>query len=301
MAEIGVDVEWAARRLLAGKLAAFATETVYGLGALAENADAVAAMYQLKGRPRGHPCILHLADFGEADKWADIPPAAQKLAAAFMPGALTLVLPAKKNATVFAGQKTAAIRVPQHPTAQKLLQKTGGLFAPSANRFGKLSPTTAAHVLAEFPDADLYVLDGGACGLGMESAIAGCLDGRLFLLRPGAVAAADIEAAAGMRLSPPPDIAAPGRLKTHYAPRKRLRILAAAPPDNIAVLSRRRPKTTPPRLWRRAAEEPRAYCRQFYALLRELDATDAAGIAAEMPPDLPAWAAARDRIARAAG
>ncbi len=299
MSVIGGDVDAAARRLLAGKLAAFATETVYGLGARAEFPAAVAAMYALKGRPPNHPSILHLADFSEAGRWAEIPAAAKKLAAALMPGALTLVLPAKSN--FFGGQKTVAVRAPNHPQAQKLLQKTGGLFAPSANRFGKLSPTTAAHVRAEFPAADLYILDGGACALGIESAIAGCLDGRLFLLRPGAVSAAEIEAAAGIRLSPPPNLAAPGRLKIHYAPRKPLKIIAAAVPEHMAVLSRRRPKTTPPAWWRRAAESPQTYARRFYALLRELDETDAAAIGVELPPDLPEWAALRDRIFRAAG
>lgn len=299
MPVIGGDINEAARRLLAGRPVAFATETVYGLGARAEDDKAVAAMYALKGRPRGHPCILHVADFAEAARWAEIPAAAKKLAAAFMPGPLSLVLPSPSGNTV-------AVRAPLHWQAQKLLNQTGALFAPSANRFGRLSPTTAAHAAAEFPDADLYVLDGGECEIGTESAVAGCIGGRLFILRPGAVSAADIEKAAGMRLSPPPDIAAPGRLKTHYAPRKPLKITAPDSPDSdspeaaeAAVLSRRRPRRA--LCWREAPSCPREYSRRLYGLLRELDATEAAAVWVELPPDLPEWAAPRDRILRAAG
>ncbi len=315
--QIGVDVDFAARLLRGGKLAAFATETVYGLGALASDKKAVAAMYALKGRPSAHPSIIHLADFGEAEKWARIPPAAKKLAAAFMPGALTLLLPGLSGGAV-------ALRVPAHPQARLLLQKTGGgIAAPSANRFGKISPTTAAHVRAEFPRADLYILDGGECALGIESTIAGCLDGRLFLLRPGAVAAEDIAAAAEMPLSPPPAIAAPGRLPSHYAPRKPLALFSAEalhamppvlrlklPPPRgeteiaaaeAAVLSRRRPAKTAPELWRNAAACPREYARRLYGLLRELDETPAPAILAETPPETPEWAAIRDRLTRASG
>lgn len=296
---IGGDINEAARLLLAGKPVAFPTETVYGLGALAENPNAVAAMYALKGRPRGHPCILHVADFGEAARWAIIPPPAQKLAAAFMPGPLTLLLPAKNPA---AG-KTIAVRVPQHALAQKLLQKTGGVFAPSANRFGKISPTAAAHVRDEFPHADLYILDGGACAVGIESAIAGCLDGKLFMLRPGAILAEDISQTAGMPLSPPPNIAAPGRLQTHYAPRKPLQIMDKNTPwqNTMAALSFSRPPNIPPARWRRADTCPQIYAKKLYALLRELDKTNAESIGVETPPATTAWNAARDRIFRAAG
>ena len=301
---IGKDIEKAARLLLAGKPVAFATETVYGLGAAAENKNAIAAMYALKGRPHGHPSILHVADFSEAEKWANIPPAAKKLAAAFFPGALTLLLPAKESAAgIQTPAQTIAVRAPNHLQAKKLLQKTGAVFAPSANRFGKISPTTAAHVRAEFPNSDLYILDGGECAVGIESAIAGCLDGKLFVLRPGAISAAEIARAAQMPLSPPPNIAAPGRLKTHYAPRKPLQIIAAAAlwKESMAALSRRRPKVISPARWRRAPDSPTLFARQLYALLRELDETDAAIIGVEAPPPTAEWEAVRDRIFRAGG
>ena len=313
---VGRDIDEAARRLLRGEPVAFATETVYGLGAAAANPRAVSAMYRMKNRPRAHPCIIHLADFSAASEWAEVPPSAQKLAAAFMPGALTLLLPAKPSAKHVGDGRTVALRAPAHPLAQKLLARTGeGIAAPSANRFGKLSPTCAAHVRAEFADEEsLYILDGGQCEVGLESAIVSCLDGRVSVVRPGVISAAQIAAAAQTPLSPPPAVAAPGNLRSHYAPQKPFFV---APPDsfsaagikkfgekfgdNAAVLSRRRPCEIPPSLWRRAADAPREYARNLYAILRELDALAAECIVAELPPDSPEWTAARDRLFRAAG
>lgn len=312
MPQIGRDIDEAARRLRRGEPVAFATETVYGLGALAANSAAVAAMYAMKWRPRSHPSIVHLQSFAAAEEWAHLPPAAQKLAAAFMPGPLTLLLSAKPAAGIAASAANAiALRVPSHPMARALLAKTGaGIAAPSANRFGKISPTSAAHVCAEFADAEsLYILDGGAAQIGLESAIVSCLDGRVAIVRPGALSAAQIAEAAQMPLSPPPAVAAPGNLRTHYAPRTPLFV---RPPDSLraaifakefgektaAVLSRDCPQTA--KLWRRAAENPREYGRNLYAFLRELDEAAADCIIAEMPPDSPEWAAARDRLWKAA-
>ncbi len=321
---VGRDSKEAARRLRRGETVAFPTETVYGLGAAAANPDAVAAMYELKRRPKTHPCIIHLHSFADAKKWAKVPKIAEQLAAAFMPGALSLILPSRKNT-----EDTVALRVPSHPLAQKMLAEFGeGIAAPSANRFGKLSPTRAAHVFAEFADAEsLYILDGGPCEVGLESAIVSCLDGRVAVVRPGVISAAQIAEAAQTPLSPPPAVAAPGNLRNHYAPRKPFFVL---PSDSFsaknakqflqhlqkfsadakdaesfsqkpAVLSRFRPSAVAPELWRRTAGNPREYARDLYAILRELDATNAECIVAEFPPDAPEWAAIRDRLSKAAG
>lgn len=354
---VGRDSEEAARRLMRGETVAFPTETVYGLGAAAANAEAVAAMYELKNRPKNHPCIVHLHSFSDAKQWAEVPQAAQKLAAAFMPGALTLLLRAKPAAKNVARGETIALRVPSHPLARALLKKVGeGIAAPSANRFGKISPTNAAHVFSEFADAEsLYILDGGSCEVGLESAIVSCLDGRVAVVRPGVISAAQISEAAQTPLSPPPVVAAPGNLRNHYAPQKPFFIL---PPDSFAaknaeqflqqfsqtainsqtaklflqqfpanatneksaelslqqfpahaklflqkcaVLSRVRPPAISPELWRCAAKDPREYARDLYAFLRELDATAADCIIAELPPAKPEWTAIRDRLLKAAG
>lgn len=311
---VGRDIDEAARRILRGETAAFATETVYGLGARADDANAIQKMYALKRRPKNHPSIVHLHSFSEAEQWADIPRAARKLAAAFMPGALTLLLPARADIKYAAADgKTIALRVPSHPVARALLAKTGvGIAAPSANRFGNLSPTSAAHVCAEFADEkSLYVLDGGAAEIGLESAIVACLDGRVSVVRPGMLTAEQISAAAQTPLSPPPQIPAPGNLKTHYAPQKKLFV---APPEVLhsetfikqfgtkaAALSRVCPARVDSVLWRAAAEDPREYARNLYALLRELDATAAECIVAETPPATSEWTAARDRLQKAAG
>lgn len=303
MPTIGDNLDEAARRLRAGETVAFATETVYGLGAMADNPHAIAAMYKLKGRPRHHPAIIHLADFSHADKWAEVPKLGRRLAAAFMPGVLTLLLPARTAA--IGDGKTVALRVPAHPQARQLLANIGnGVVAPSANRFGRLSPTTAAHVSAEFPDSDIYILDGGDCEVGIESTIVGCLSGGLSVLRPGAITAAQIAEVAGQKLSPAPTVAVPGCLPTHYAPQKPLFLQPAATlakaGKNAAVLSQQRPTAVLPAHWRQATAEPRQYARRLYGLLRELDATDADSIAVETPPATSDWAAVRDRLHRAA-
>ena len=297
MPTVGNDIEEAARRLRGGKIVAFATETVYGLGAKADNPRAVAAMYALKGRPRNHPAIVHLADFSQAEEWAEVPECGRRLAAAFMPGALTLLLPARATGI----GKTVAVRVPAHPQARCLLAKSGSVMAPSANRFGRLSPTTAAHVSSEFPNSDIYILDGGDCPVGVESVIVGCLDGNLSVLRPGVITAEQIAAVAGRALSPPPAVVAPGCLPRHYAPQKPLFLQSAAQLlaiKNAAVLSQRQPPAVAH--WRQAAAQPQQYARQLYRLLRELDATTADSIVVETPPTTSDWAAVNDRLRRAA-
>lgn len=230
------DLDRAARLLRAGELVAFPTETVYGLGADACNGRAVAAIYAAKGRPSFNPLIAHVADAEAAQKhvvWSDV---AERLARAFWPGPLTLVLPLKPGHGVSglttAGLDTLAVRVPAHPTAQKLLRAFGGpVAAPSANPSGRISPTTAAHVLAGLEGRIAAVVDDGPCSVGVESTILGLADGPV-LLRPGGLAAEAIETVLGQplaRRAGDAAINAPGQLTSHYAPAERVRLDAEAP------------------------------------------------------------------------
>jgi len=248
----------AVEALKQGQLVAFATETVYGLGADAQNRDAIQKLYALKGRPSKHPVIVHLAEAQQIENWAiQIPAMAWKLANAFWPGPLTLVLPRAGHVLdeVTGGQETVALRVPVHPLAQELLKAFGeGLVAPSANRFGGISPTTAAHVREDFNEDELpWVLDGGTCAVGVESTIVAFeINGKPKVLRPGMITAEAIEAVwnnylenscddssigeslAGSRLnyeSPQgtplqsEEIRAPGLLSRHYAPDTQLYLI----------------------------------------------------------------------------
>jgi L-threonylcarbamoyladenylate synthase len=226
-------LERAAQLLRQGGLVAFPTETVYGLGALATNDSAVARIYQAKGRPSFNPLILHVADLESAEALAEFGPEALKLARAFWPGPLTLVLPRRDGTgispLVSAGLPRIALRVPAHPVAHELLTRVGGpVAAPSANPSGRVSPTRAAHVLAGLDGRIDAVLDGGACGVGVESTIIGFLPDPV-LLRPGGVAAEDVEAVLGRRLATAPAgdrPEAPGQLASHYAPQASLRLNA---------------------------------------------------------------------------
>ena len=186
-----LELDAAVQALRDGELVAFPTETVYGLGAHAAHPAALRRVFELKGRPPTHPLIVHLDSARFLPRWArEIPPAAQQLAERFWPGPLTLVLPRAPNVhpLVTGGQDTVAVRVPAHPMAQQLLTAFGGgIAAPSANRFGRVSPTRAEHVREEFGDAVRVVLDGGECKLGLESTIVACLDGQVRLLRPGSI------------------------------------------------------------------------------------------------------------------
>jgi len=230
------DLARAAGLLAAGQLVAFPTETVYGLGADARNGRAVAAIYAAKGRPSFNPLIVHLADTGAAQRhvaWTDC---AQRLADAFWPGPLTLVLPLRPghgiSDLVTAGLDTLAVRVPAHPTARALLREFGGpVAAPSANPSGRISPTTAEHVLAGLSGRIAAVVDDGPCAVGLESTIVG-LDGAPTLLRPGGVAVEEIEAVLGhalIRHDAGGTVSAPGQLASHYAPAERVRLNAEAP------------------------------------------------------------------------
>ena len=232
-------------KLKQGDLVALPTETVYGLAGDATNGEAIAAIYATKARPQFNPLICHVADMAAARAIGRFNDTAEKLAAAFWPGPLTLVVPRQADCAVdplaSAGLDTIALRVPAHETAQKLLRAVARpLVAPSANPSGRLSPSSAAHVAAMLPDID--VLDGGACAIGLESSIIGCLDDTPLWLRAGGLARADIEACLGTKLAEPPEETAtqariaPGRLARHYAPQSGLRLNAEAAQENELLI-----------------------------------------------------------------
>lgn len=327
----------AARRLAAGGLVAFPTETVYGLGARADDDTAVARIFAAKGRPADHPLIVHVPDAEAAAAFAaDLPDVARRLMDAFWPGPLTVIVPRQPAiaAAAAGGQDTIGLRCPAHPVAHRLLVAAAalgvpGVAGPSANRFGRISPTQAAHVLAEFADLDdaaLAVLDGGPCDVGIESSIVDCSTGRAVLLRPGVLTPEAIRAVTGELHAP--DAHAPrasGTLAAHYAPRARLRLMsteqlqqalpligpeltgAAGSGPALAVYSRSPLATLWPagsrarRLTHRAMPEAaRAAAHELFAALRELDATGAPLIWVEAPPSEPEWDGVRDRLTRAA-
>ena len=324
----------AADRLAAGQLLAFPTETVYGLGARADDDAAVARIFAAKGRPLDHPLIVHVSDAAAAQHFAaSWPPLAARLAAAFWPGPLTLIVARRPGVAGAAasGQDTIGLRCPGHPLAHALLVAAAargvpGVAAPSANRFGRISPTTAAHVQAEFGE-HLSVLDGGACSDGIESAIVDCSRGRPVLLRPGSLTRAALAAAAGEPLADR-DAEAPrasGTLEAHYAPRARLRLMpSAALGEALAVwadaqaaaVAKSSSASAAPRLavYSRTLRVPkaaglvarvmpgvaRAAAFELFAVLRELDAQGVALIWVEQPPPGADWDGVRDRLQRAA-
>jgi L-threonylcarbamoyladenylate synthase len=306
------EVRRAAEILRAGGLVAFPTETVYGLGADASGEKAMRRLYAVKRRPADHPVIVHFASAEAAFAWArEVPAAARKLAARFWPGPLTLILKRSALARDFVtgGQDTIGLRVPSHPVAQALLKAFGsGVAAPSANRFGRLSPTTAAHVRADLGGEVDLVLEGGASEIGIESTIVDLSRGRPVLLRPGHIGARELEQALGEVLAPADAAAprAPGTLERHYAPRTPARLVAphaldaeiAARGAHVAVLAFSRPDERVD-YWLRMPRDPAAYARRLYAALRELDGADCEQILIESPPEEPAWQAVRDRLLRA--
>ena len=310
----------AAQCLADGGLVGLPTETVYGLAARADDDTAVAGIFAAKGRPADHPLIVHVAGLAQAAVFADaLPPAAQRLAAVFWPGPVTVIVPRRAGVATAAagGQASIGLRCPSHPVAQALLQQAAslgvpGVAAPSANRFGRVSPTTAAHVVGEF-GTGLLVLDGGDCPVGIESAIVDCSRGHPVLLRPGVLTRAALEAALGEPLHDADAHAprAPGTLASHYAPRARLRLwpadaLAAALdkpatwPVRLAVYSRRPVGGATRCLWQPMPDEPAAAAHDLFAALRRLDDDGATEIWVEQPPDTPAWEGVLDRLRRAA-
>ncbi len=317
MLPVPAQIEQAAALLDAGELVGFPTETVYGLGADASNPRAVARIFAAKGRPASHPLIVHFSGLAAARDWAaEVPPAAQRLAEAFWPGPLTLVLPRSEAVpdAVTGGQDTVALRVPAHPVARALLAAFGrGIAAPSANRYGRISPTRAADVREELGRHVALVLDGGDCEVGLESTIVACLDGQVVLLRPGAISRSQVADIAGRVDDAGADAPrAPGRRRSHYAPDAAVELVenaalaskldsALAAGGRIAVLARSAAPVESDRLdWRRMPGEPGPYGRVLYATLRALDAAGAARIIVEQVPAGDAWAAVSDRLARAA-
>ena len=325
-------VEQAARLLAAGELVAFPTETVYGLGARADDDAAVAHIFAAKGRPANHPLIVHVADADDALRFAArLPPVATRLMAAFWPGPLTVIVPRRPEIAFAAagGQPSVGLRSPAHPVAQALLAAArrlgvAGIAGPSANRFGRVSPTRAAHVEQEF-GAALAVLDGGPCAVGIESSIVDCTRERPVLLRPGVLTRAQIEAAAQEPLVEADAAAprAPGTLAAHYKPKARVRLMApgsigaalrafAEVPAlqalqsagleaaSLAVYSPAVPMHAGPGVrQRRMPERPGDVARELFAVLREFDAEGVQLIWIEAPPPGPEWDGVRDRLQRA--
>lgn len=305
------------------------TETVYGLAADAASADAVAKIFTAKGRPSNHPLIVHVADAAGVDHFAvDVPTFARQLMQAFWPGPLTLILPRRPGvgAETAGGQDSIGVRCPSHPVAQALLQALAaqpvpvwGLAAPSANQFGRVSPTTAQHVLAEF-GGDVPVLDGGPCTVGIESTIVDCSRGAPVLLRPGAITRVQVEAVCGQPLQSAQEIAdtagaaprASGTLESHYAPSATVRLMDAralqtaldvlgADAAHIAVYARTPLRIASERLVvRRMPADADATAQQLFAALRGFDAQGVKLIWIETPPDAPEWEGVRDRLQRAA-
>lgn len=323
----------AVRLLKAGELVAFPTETVYGLGADAANPEAVAKIFAAKGRPADHPLIVHLPGAAHLERWArDIPQMAWDLAEAFWPGPLTLIL--KRAAAVpyavTGGQETVGVRVPAHPLALDLLRAYAqagggrdgmcGVAAPSANRFGRISPTDAAHVREELGDAVSLVLDGGPCAVGIESTIVDLSrdDQPPRILRPGHITPQQIAAVIGVQLqapTTPKDGATPrvsGSLDAHYAPRTPMRVVEAArlmavfselnrAGKSVGLLAHTAVSAScPAHAWCLLPDEPEGFARGFYAALRELDQRDNDLIVVEAIPAGADWMAVADRLRRAA-
>jgi L-threonylcarbamoyladenylate synthase len=320
-ADTAQAVARAARALADGELVGMPTETVYGLAARADDDAAVAKIFAAKGRPADHPLIVHVPDVGSAQVFAaDWPAVAQQMAARFWPGPLTLIVPRAPGiaGASAGGQDSIGLRCPSHPVAQALLREAKalgvpGVAAPSANRFGRISPTRAAHVVDEFGDA-LLVLDGGDCEVGIESSIVDCSRGRPVLLRPGVLTRRQLEAAAGQPLADRDDAAprASGTLEAHYAPRAKLRLMPGPMLNTalqmlegstlkLAVYSRTVPAKAVRGLRHRVMPSQASQAaHELFSALRELDAEGVYLIWVEEPPADPEWDGVRDRLQRAA-
>ncbi len=298
-------IQEAASLLKNAELVAFPTETVYGLGANASSEKAVKKIFEAKGRPSDHPLIVHIAHKEQLNDWAStISTEAQKLAEAFWPGPLTLIL--KRSSlvpdAVTGSQDTVGVRVPSHPVARALLEAFGGgVAAPSANRFGRISPTTAAHVEAEF-GAGLFILDGGASNVGLESTIVDCSSTNVRVLRPGGVPVEAIKTVLGFEpvFVQKAEIRASGTLESHYAPVTPTFLVNSAPLDNdVAVLAYRPKPALFEGVWLELPNSAVLYGQGLYAALRELDALSVKAIYVEAVPNLADWLAVRDRLRRA--
>lgn len=313
-----VEIQTAVQALRDGELVSFPTETVYGLGANAQNPAAVRKIFEAKGRPPTHPVIVHLDSPRFLHRWVrEVPQIATRLADAFWPGPLTLVMPRASNVhdVITGGQDTIAIRVPAHPMAQQLLTAFGGgIAAPSANRYGRLSPTRAEHVREELGDAVRVILDGGECQIGLESTILAFEGQSVRLLRPGSITATQIRAIVGELLvgadSASPRV--PGSSPRHYAPTTAMTIVPAGEIDaqvdaasagarRVAVLAQRLPlRAHKYATWINAGRRPESFGRDLYTNLRTLDKAGCQCILVQDVPDGDRWDAIRDRLRRAA-
>ena len=318
------DLSRAVAILRDGGLLGLPTETVYGLAADAEQEAAVRQIFTTKARPADHPLIVHVADATSVAHFAhDVPDFAQRLMAAFWPGPLTLILPRRAGVAAVAagGQDSVGLRCPSHPIAQALLRRAReagvrGVAAPSANRFGRVSPTTAAHVVEEFGPA-LPVLDGGPCAVGIESTIVDCTRGRPVLLRPGMIGREAIEKACGLPLALPDTLdtqspKASGTLESHYAPNAKVRLMSrtelqaaldllGSQGRDIAIYARSRLRCNAPSI--RVYTMPPdaiAAAQALFADLRMMDTTGVKLIWVETPDNTPDWEGVHDRLRRAA-
>jgi L-threonylcarbamoyladenylate synthase len=311
------EIEAAVEALRSGDLVVFPTETVYGLGANASNPVAVRKIFEVKGRPPDHPVIVHLDDPRYLHRWvSEVPRVAEQLADKFWPGPLTLILPKADNVNdiVTGGQDSIGIRVPSHPMAQQLLNAFGGgIAAPSANRYGRLSPTKPEHVRDELGDAVRVILDGGDSPIGLESTIVSCLDNQVRLLRPGFITRSQLEQVVGALATGGVTPRAPGDRAVHYAPSTPLEIVASddlelragtyvARDEKVAVLAMRPPLHTQRHMtWINAGKKPDAYAHNLYAHLRTLDRIGCERIFVQSLPGDEKWAAILDRLQRASG
>ena len=310
----------------AGELLGLPTETVYGLAADACNETAVAKIFKAKGRPANHPLIVHVASAEAVTKFAsEVPNFAQALMAQFWPGPLTLILPRKEDmaAAAAGGQNSVGLRCPSHPVAREVLQACAtqgvwGVAAPSANLFGRVSPTTAAHVQSEFGN-ELLILDGGECEVGIESTIVDCTRGVPVLLRPGQISRTQIEQACGLKLVSPEALnteapRASGTLESHYAPSAKVRLMSQAEwqralvalgphAQNLALWSHQRPASDlmgAGLCWRAMPASATQAAHDLFSVLRDFDVRGVRTIWIETPPDTPEWEGVRDRLQRAA-
>lgn len=321
---IDVDsIARAAKILRQGGVVAFPTETVYGLGADATDVNAVSRIFAIKGRPTSHPLIVHLGHTEQLDAWADdVPPAARRLAERGWPGPLSLVLRRSERVplAVTGGLETVALRVPAHPVALALLREFGGgLAAPSANRFGSVSPTTARHVEEDLGDAVDYVVDGGPCDVGVESTIVDFTGAEPAILRPGGLTREAIELVLGQELRAPgvgpgeAGVRAPGQHPSHYAPRARVLLVAPSAVVEEAgrwrsqghrvgtlALAVHQPPPSEGLVTLTVPEADEDYARTIYGLLREFDRRGCELVIAALPPERGLGLAIADRLRRAA-
>jgi len=322
--ELQSKIQAAVARLHDGGVVAFPTETVYGLGADATNSAAVRRVFEIKGRPADHPMIVHLADESQLANWArEVPSKAKLLARRFWPGPLTLILPRSHQVSnvITGGQDTVGLRVPDHPIALALIRgmgNAGGLAAPSANHYGRISPTTAAHVQEEFGDEIDMIIDGGSCQVGLESTIVSCIDNIVKVLRPGGVPLPALEEVLQQKIevfdSHQSNIRVSGSSPSHYAPNTPLEICSSSTLWNRVSALGREGKRVATLEWsapytvhldnlnvRRTAmpANPVAYGQLLYATLRQLDDARFDRLMIEAPPATAPWLAVADRLQRA--